>query len=97
MSDEVVTHAEVLRWLPLDIRRGLEMAMPPEQRGWFTEAEIERYEGPFVEVRSMSDRERRYFATGGTIVPLPMPTITNISPPTRAEIHAGVTPRPTRL
>jgi hypothetical protein len=64
MTDEVVTHAEVLRWLPRDVQRALTMALPPEQRGWWTEAEMERDGGRFMEVTRMEDAEPRYLRTG---------------------------------
>lgn len=48
--DEVVTHADVLRWLPTDVQRELTMAMPPEQRGWYTREEADRDGGRFVEL-----------------------------------------------
>lgn len=85
--DEVVTHAEVLRWLPEGIRHDLEMAMPPEQRGWFTEAEVEQYDGRFVEVTRMDQREPRYLATSPVTF---LPSISDRMVPTRAEISAGV-------
>lgn len=88
--DGIVTHAEVLRWLPDHIRHGLEMSMPPEQRGWFTDAEMRRYDGRFVEVTRMDEAEPRYYATGG-IVRLPyLPSIAGCAAPTSAEITAGI-------
>lgn len=90
MSDGIVTLAEVLAWLPDGIRRDLEMAMPPEQRGWFTEEETGRYYGEFVETRRMDEAEPRYLAVG-IIFPI-LPTIANIAALTRAEISAGVKP-----
>lgn len=86
MNDEVVTHAEVLRWLPSHIRRDLEMAMPPEQRGWFTETEVQEYDGRFVEVRKLSEAEPRFWATGRVTRRCFLPTITNLAAPTGAEI-----------
>jgi predicted DNA-binding ArsR family transcriptional regulator len=64
MADEVVTHAEVLRWLPSDVQRELLMSLSPEQRGWYTAAEAEEDGGRFVEVRKMCEREERYIRTG---------------------------------
>jgi hypothetical protein len=64
MTDEVVTHAEVLRWLPRDVRRALTMALPPGQRGWWTAEEAEEDGGRFVEVTRMEDAEPRYLRTG---------------------------------
>ena len=88
--DEVVTHAEVLRWLPAHVRRDLEMAMPPEQRGWFTQAETERYDGRFIGVQDMSEREPRFMAAGPVSSRF-LPSIDNFIAPTTAEID--VTPR----
>lgn len=59
--DEIVTHDDVLRWLPYDIRRALLMALSPEQRGWYTREEADRTDGCFVEGVSMEHRERQYF------------------------------------
>lgn len=94
MSDEVVTHAEVLRWLPARVRHDLEMAMPPEQRGWFTEAEVQQYDGDFVEIADLRHRERRYLAGRTTpVLRVPfLPTIGDAIAPTRAEITAGIRP-----
>jgi len=64
MSDEVVTHAEVMHWLPRRIAHELTMAMPPEQRGWYTREEAERDGGRFVEVQTMSEAEPRLLRTG---------------------------------
>lgn len=61
--DEVVTHAEVLRWLPRSIADELEMSLGPEMRGWYTEEEAARSEGRFVEVRSLSERRGRFLRT----------------------------------
>lgn len=61
--DEIRTHAEVMDWLPVDIRQALTMAMPPEQRGWYTADEAEADGGRFVEVRRLEDREGRYLRT----------------------------------
>lgn len=88
--DEVVTHAEVLRWLPRDVVEALTLAMPPEQRGWFTAAEVEQYDGRFIGVQSLGEREPRYYATGGIVRATFLPTITSIATPTTAELQAGV-------
>lgn len=71
MSDEVVTHDEVLRWLPASIRgewaqaeRDRVMAMPPQERGWWTEDEMEADGGRFVEVTRFSDAHSRFYRTG---------------------------------
>jgi hypothetical protein len=89
--DEVVTHAEVLRWLPRDVVEALTLAMPPEQRGWFTEAEVaSRPGGRFVEAQTMSEREPRYYATGGIVAVPFFPLISSIVAPTTVEIQAGV-------
>jgi hypothetical protein len=61
--DELVTHADVLKWLPRDVRRELLMALGPEQRGWYTQEEMERSDGCFVEALSFEHRERQYFRT----------------------------------
>ena len=65
--DEVVTHDEVLRWLPREVQREWadaererEMATPPEQRGWWTAAEAAGYDGDLVEVRDLGDPEPRF-------------------------------------
>lgn len=89
MTDGVVTHAEVLRWLPEHVRRGLEMSMPPEQRGWFSEAEMQQYDGRFVEVQSMSEPEPRYYATGGIVRLAYRPSLAGCVSPTSAELTAG--------
>jgi len=87
MDDGLVTHAEVLRWLPEGIRRDLQMAMPPEQRGWYTEAEIERYDGRFIAAQTMSEREPRYYAAGA-VRQVFLPSIDSTFTPTTAEIRA---------
>lgn len=64
MTDEVVTHADVMQWLPKDVQHELTMAMPPERRGWWTEAEADADGGRFVEVRRMCDAESRFLRVG---------------------------------
>lgn len=61
--DELVTHADVMQWLSDDVQRELTLAMAPEQRGWYTRAEMESSEGCFVEGINMEHAEARYFRT----------------------------------
>jgi hypothetical protein len=64
VSDELVTHEQVMRWLPRSVADELTMALPPEQRGWYTREEAEQDGGRFVEVQTMSEREPRLLRTG---------------------------------
>jgi hypothetical protein len=66
-EDGVVTHDEVLRWLPAAVQRQWaeaererEMALPPEQRGWATAAEVENLTGEWIEVLELGGREPFY-------------------------------------
>ncbi|SDN79525.1 hypothetical protein [Geodermatophilus sp. DSM 45219] len=43
MEDEVVTHQQVLDGLSRDVQEALTLALPPEKRGWWTEAETEEH------------------------------------------------------
>lgn len=56
----IPTHADVLQWLSPDIQRELVMALGPELRGWYTEAEASDYDGPMVEVTRLGDAEPRF-------------------------------------
>jgi hypothetical protein len=58
--DEVVTYDEVSKWLPRDIRDELVMALPPEQRGWWTAEEAAADGRNFVEVTRFGDRDSRF-------------------------------------
>lgn len=66
--DEVVTHAEVLRWQPDHIRRewaeaerARVMALPPEERGWATAAEVDAgLPGQWIAVQELSQAEPYY-------------------------------------
>lgn len=66
--DEVVTHDEVLRWLPAAVQRewaeaerAREMALPPEERGWATAAEVDAgLPGQWIAVSELSSPEVRY-------------------------------------
>ena len=67
IKDEVVTHDEVLRWQSESIRRewaeaerAREMAMPPEERGWATEAEAATLPGEWIAVPELGSAEVRY-------------------------------------
>jgi hypothetical protein len=62
--DGDVTHDDVLKWLPRDIAESLTMALPPEQRGWYTREEAERDGGRFVEVQNLSEAKPRLLRTG---------------------------------
>jgi predicted transcriptional regulator len=58
--DELVTHAEVMQWLPSDVQQKLTLAMTPEQRGWWTAEEAAADGGRFVEIRRWGDVEGRF-------------------------------------
>lgn len=66
--DEVVTHDEVLSWLPVavqrewaDAERAREMALPPKERGWATAAEVDAgLPGEWIAVQELSEPEPRY-------------------------------------
>lgn len=67
MTDEVVTHDEVLRWLPTavqqewrDAARARELTMPPEERGWAAAAEVATLPGEWIEATELGEREPRY-------------------------------------
>ena len=64
MNDEIRSCAEVMEWLPRDVAQSLTMAMPPEQRGWYTPEEAEKDGGRFVEMQTMSEKEPRLYRTG---------------------------------
>lgn len=64
MTDAFPTHDEVLRWLSPDVKRELLMALPPEQRGWWTREEMAQDGGCFVEAINMEHREAQYFRVG---------------------------------
>lgn len=72
MSDEVVTHDEVLRWLPAAVQRewaeaerAREMALPPKERGWATAAEAAELPGEWIQVRELSRAEPYYMPGRG--------------------------------
>jgi hypothetical protein len=65
--DDVVTHDEVLRWLPTriqrewaDAERARVLALPPEERGWWTRAEAKADGGNFVELVTLSESASRF-------------------------------------
>lgn len=67
VTDGLVTHDEVLHWLPTavqrewaDAEREREMAMPPEQRGWATADEVADLPGEWIEVRELGRAEPYY-------------------------------------
>ena len=60
MSDGVPTWDDVAMWLPDDVRRELEHALPAPLRGWLTWDEMRSYEGPCIESRSFASVESRY-------------------------------------
>lgn len=67
MSDDLVTHTEVLKWLPHDVKKGLaeaerarELALPPEERGWATADEVANLPGQWIAVQELSEPEPRY-------------------------------------
>lgn len=67
MTDEVVTHDEVLRWLPPYVQRGMReaerqrvLALSPEERGWWTEEEVAGLSGNWIAVTQLCSAEARY-------------------------------------
>jgi hypothetical protein len=66
-DDEVVSHDEVLPWLSpavqrewVEAERARILALPPEERGWWTADEAAELPGEWIEITTFSEREPRY-------------------------------------